>query len=339
MMKKFNPILLAILIVALGASLWMTGAFDLEESTDETQAETVVAEESAKVAENLDSDVQDAVSEAATVAYSVPETEAATEPATVHVHKVASSTRENYLAPICTKEGGYNLVEYCTCGERISEQHIALEKTDHCYETTVKEPTCTKKGRTIYTCVECGESYTEKFGSAIGHSFESGACTICKEPDPNYSKEVTGAEIMNILSSSVTSSTAGYGTWTGGEELSVFAELYTNCFAFYTAVSYNLWGGNVQSVMFNAKELQNQMKDLYMSIGGETGDSGTATVEIFKDKSVDENEPDESYDIDLSCAPVRIKVKVKGLTSLGIRVTNHAGSENRIVFFDLSSKE
>lgn len=65
----------------------------------------------------------------------------------------------------------------------------------HSYESSVTvEPTCTETGETVYTCVHCGESYTEKI-PATGHKFQTTAvkagmakegsfteiCTVCKE--------------------------------------------------------------------------------------------------------------------------------------------------------------
>ena len=42
----------------------------------------------------------------------------------------------------------------------------------------VTSPTCTEKGYTTYTCV-CGETYTDNYVDASGHSFQHGFCTVC----------------------------------------------------------------------------------------------------------------------------------------------------------------
>ena len=55
----------------------------------------------------------------------------------------------------------------------------------HIYTDTVTAPTCTEKGYTTHTCA-CGESYTDTYVDALGHSFKNGECTVCGAEDPNY---------------------------------------------------------------------------------------------------------------------------------------------------------
>ncbi len=43
--------------------------------------------------------------------------------------------------------------------------------TEHDYRSTVVEPTCTEDGKTVYTCIHCGDSYEEPI-SAKGHAYE-----------------------------------------------------------------------------------------------------------------------------------------------------------------------
>ena len=54
----------------------------------------------------------------------------------------------------------------------------------HSYTEEKTDPTCTEKGKIIYTC-QCGDSYTEET-EAIGHSFGDGVCAICGASDPDY---------------------------------------------------------------------------------------------------------------------------------------------------------
>ena len=54
----------------------------------------------------------------------------------------------------------------------------------HSYTEEKTEPTCTEKGKIIYTC-QCGDSYTVET-EAIGHSFGDGVCAICGATDPDY---------------------------------------------------------------------------------------------------------------------------------------------------------
>ena len=48
---------------------------------------------------------------------------------------------------------------------------------DHIYVEEVIDPTCTEDGYTIYTCSECGDSYTSDIVTALGHSYDGGVVT------------------------------------------------------------------------------------------------------------------------------------------------------------------
>ncbi|MCR5694638.1 MAG: hypothetical protein K6G89_06670 [Clostridia bacterium] len=77
---------------------------------------------------------------------------------------------------------------------------------DHNYAKKTTESTCTKKGKTVYTCTACGHSYEEEIklkehswknatcttpktcsvcgkteGSALGHTTDDGVCTRCNQ--------------------------------------------------------------------------------------------------------------------------------------------------------------
>ena len=49
----------------------------------------------------------------------------------------------------------------------------AEENCEHDYTATVYEATCTEQGYTEYTCSICGDSYTDDFTEATGHTFSS----------------------------------------------------------------------------------------------------------------------------------------------------------------------
>ena len=63
--------------------------------------------------------------------------------------------------------------------------NIKFACIEHIYIDTVTAPTCTEKGYTTHTCA-CGESYTDTYVDALGHSFKNGECTVCGAEDPNY---------------------------------------------------------------------------------------------------------------------------------------------------------
>ena len=73
----------------------------------------------------------------------------------------------------------------CDCFNCLDTRVIGVAP-GHRYEATVVEPTCTKGGYTEHLCAACGDSYTTDPTEAKGHSFADGECTVCHEPDPNY---------------------------------------------------------------------------------------------------------------------------------------------------------
>lgn len=69
------------------------------------------------------------------------------------------------------KEKGLKVRKCSRCGE-VEEKEIPVISGDHKHEysLTVKEPTCTEEGYTLYTC-SCGDSYTDNVVKALGHDF------------------------------------------------------------------------------------------------------------------------------------------------------------------------
>lgn len=253
----------------------------------------------------------------------------------VHVHKANNSKNENEIKATCTTEGSYERVEYCECGEEISREKIITEPLGHDYKEKIIEPTCTDKGYTVFTCVRCGDSYEGDQTEALGHQFDEGICTRCGYEDPDYVKVFDGEAIMEILSQSVASDSGTYANYLGSKTISVFAEEQHNCFSINTAVSYNMWGGNVQDVVFNISEL-NEIGTLNFKIGGETGSAGSMVVDIFVGQAIGDY-PDYSYEIEAAAEPIEASIDITGANSLGIRVTNHSSNQNRLVFFDFSA--
>lgn len=56
------------------------------------------------------------------------------------------------------------------CGE--TEVRV-VSTPGHCYQGVVKQPTCTEQGYTFYTCLDCGETYTDDYVDALGHAYET----------------------------------------------------------------------------------------------------------------------------------------------------------------------
>ena len=62
---------------------------------------------------------------------------------------------------------------------------------NHSYSSRITtHATCTAAGVRTYTCILCGDSYTESIASK-GHSYSGGSCTSCGAADPNASGGTT----------------------------------------------------------------------------------------------------------------------------------------------------
>ena len=71
-------------------------------------------------------------------------------------------------APTCT-ETGWNAYDTCGregCGYTTYQE---LDALGHSYEARTVQPTCTKKGYTLHTCVRCKDRYTDAVVSSRGH--------------------------------------------------------------------------------------------------------------------------------------------------------------------------
>ncbi len=255
---------------------------------------------------------------------------------TEHIHTDYMTIKENIVNPTCVNVGSYELVTKCKCGEELNREFIILQDLGHNYINVTTEPTCVDRGFITYTCNKCNDTYIHNYIDALGHDYEEGVCIRCGYSDPNYAKIYDSEEIMKILSNSIVSDTGAYEDYLGAESISVFAEDRYNCFSISTAVSYNLWGHEVQSVIFNISDI-NELDTLNFDVGGETGSSGSMKVEIFVDKTFDDI-ADYTYELEASSIPTNISINIKNATSLSIRVTNCSNNQNKLVFFNFSQE-
>jgi len=83
-----------------------------------------------------------------------------------------------------TTSVGYTLYTCMLCGESYTDDLIPPIH-QHSYVLKVTSPTCTAQGYTTYTC-SCGDSYKDNYTSALGHDYQNGICTRCEEKDPDY---------------------------------------------------------------------------------------------------------------------------------------------------------
>ncbi|MCD8348859.1 MAG: leucine-rich repeat protein [Lachnospiraceae bacterium] len=79
-------------------------------------------------------------------------------------HTSGEAVKKNEVAATCMTDGSYDSVVYCTvCGTEISRETITVSATGHSYEAVITEPTYTEQGYTVYTCTNCGYSYTADY--------------------------------------------------------------------------------------------------------------------------------------------------------------------------------
>lgn len=251
-----------------------------------------------------------------------------------HTHKEYLVKKENIVEATCINTGSYDYVVYCDCEKELKRENTIIEVLGHNYISFITNPTCTEQGFTTYTCNRCNDTYIDNYTEQLEHNYKDGTCTRCNYSDPNYVKVYDSEEIMQILSDSKVSDSGGYACYLGSESISVFAREQFNCFSIDTAVSYNLWGHEVQTVVFNVSNL-NEIDVLSFDIGGKTGSSGTMQIEIFVDKTFDDS-PDYTFELEASATPINKSINITNATSLSFRITNHSNNVNTLVFFNFS---
>ena len=71
-------------------------------------------------------------------------------------------------AATCTEKGWK---EYDTCSRCGYTTYQELDALGHAYEASTVQPTCTKAGHTLHTCVRCEDSYTDAVIPSYGHLY------------------------------------------------------------------------------------------------------------------------------------------------------------------------
>ena len=93
--------------------------------------------------------------------------------------------------------GTYVLVTYCaSCGEELERKTVVEEITPHTYTGQAVPPTCNEEGYTVYTCIYCDHSYTERDAAPLGHAYEDGHCIRCGRPE-HYPGDVNGDDVVD----------------------------------------------------------------------------------------------------------------------------------------------
>ncbi|MBR4881243.1 MAG: InlB B-repeat-containing protein, partial [Clostridia bacterium] len=115
---------------------------------------------------------------------------------------------------------------YKTCGNCDYTNFTLIPATGHRYSAEIVDPTCTEGGYTVYSCDNCGDSYTANETVPVGHSYESvtvdATCTIdgytlytCTGCGESYTVSVPAeGHNYNAVVTAPTCITEGYTTYT-----------------------------------------------------------------------------------------------------------------------------
>ena len=78
-------------------------------------------------------------------------------------HTPAQPVKEHEVAVTCTTDGSYEIVVRCVdCGAELSRESRTVTATGHKWADGVTTAaTCTREGKTVYTCKVCGETKEE----------------------------------------------------------------------------------------------------------------------------------------------------------------------------------
>lgn len=153
------------------------------------------------------------------------------------------------------------------------------------------------------------------------------------ESEPEFQKQRSSKEIVELLASAVVTKTDGYSEHFGVlDTINVFAEEIADYMSINTAAWYNLWGGNVQSVTFSCKKLMNEgITTLSFDVGGKTGCSGDMYVLIYFDQDL---LPTYEFTVNAANEPTTYEIDITQGSSMKIEVNNTAGAENKAVFYN-----
>lgn len=149
--------------------------------------------------------------------------------------------------------------------------------------------------------------------------------------EPLIKEPLGEEETFKLLTDSLVTSGGGYATHAGKDTVNVFAEEVRNAVTINTAVSYNIWGLNVQEAAYSTRKMREEGNLLTLQMGMESGSKETMTVEIYVS---DPEIPDFEVVLEAANAPVRCTVDISKGDTLRIVATNHADVYNRVVLYD-----
>lgn len=208
------------------------------------------------------------------------------------------------------------------------------QQTEQCTNTNILEinaetPVSSEVPNIVNTEAELqssASSSTDKKEEAIPADVEQ---TITSS-DKAVSTELSSSDILKMLSASLVSSSTGYAEHYG-DSINVFSEDVENFFSINTAVWYNMWGGNKQTVVYSTKKLKEHGSDLSFNVGMMSGGKGLMNIQIFVSN---QDNPDYEFVLDATQAPQMLTINIANGDSLKIKVINEASVQNKAVFFN-----
>ena len=129
---------------------------------------------------------------------------------------------------------------------------VTLPAGSHSYVDTVVAPTCTEQGCTTHVCSACGDSYSDTYTAATGHSYQNFVCTVCDAAAPNYIRVDSVAdlaandEIIFVYHSDSVTKAAGALAGSGSSTYlsAVEAEVLQNAAASGSALVFTVGAGS-----------------------------------------------------------------------------------------------
>lgn len=221
--------------------------------------------------------------------------------------------------------------------DRETETGESVEKEDST-ESVKKAEKSEKANETKENSVKKKNAVSERkaVSNKKSSAKEKTAKQTKKSTKKNKTKKIKGSSVLQLLSESKVNSTSGYEEHYGEETVSVFAKERHNTFGFQTAVSYNLWNGNVQSAVFSTEQMCKHGSTLSFSVGLETGGSGKVILNIYNG---DSEKPVKSITLNADSEPQHISIQLdKKVSSLRFEVDNQSSKTNRVVFYNLAIK-
>ena len=99
-----------------------------------------------------------------------------------------TGTEAEWLLSLVGKTGvGIAKVELTLTNELVitltdgTVQTVLMESCEHSFSVATTDPTCLEEGCSVYTCEECGFSYTNDYVPALGHHYVDNECFFCHE--------------------------------------------------------------------------------------------------------------------------------------------------------------